>query len=432
MACGSEPAPSTAPLSQDVSDDVGTAPPSVALDLLWVIDNSKSMCVEQLEVAARAQAVVERLEADGVWDYRMAVVTTDMLSSDWAGRFRHHPLSEFCFACAAVRFQTCDPATDAGCGPGWQCNGPQEEAKRVNCNGSTNVRCKRDCASDAECDAQLVGAAQGAACDEDVAACRYKCLQPNADPSSAACIPRSPNADCPSADAIAETLGPGRYVTAKTSDLWRCISPVGAESHSNTNLEQGFNAALAALEPNGPNAAQATGFLRPDALLGVIFVTDDDDCSVADGVTMKKEVYGTCQCLDDASAGGPLRTVDDVATRLKALKGEPEKVYVAALIGDSTADDAAAMTAERDAYRASKCGLCEEPSEIHPLLFNTSICTTTENKADFGRRYVALVDQFGDRGVLANLCAASPVDAMLDRLLNRMRANTAVDGQDPP
>ena len=406
---------------------------TVPIDVLWVLDNSKPMCGHQVSLSARAETIFASLGADS----RIAVVTTDMLTEEHSGAFRHHRATEFCFACAKTSVQYCERGHDEMCslGEGWICDAPDKLKNITNCNGSLNSKCRRLCASDAECDHAFVGVEQAAACDADPAVCAFKCLIPSGDPNFSACVPRPPTADCPDNSAMYDQLiaaaglepcstgdcaPPPPYVVAASADLLRCLFVTDSESHNNANLEQGIGAALRALDSAGPRAAQATEFLREDAALLIVFLSDEDDCSVADGMTLKKELYGTCSCLTDTDEGGPLLPVSSAVARLRALKADPDDVYVAAITGDSLADDPAVAEEERAAFSASKCSMCSDAEASHPLLFNSYICVGDQGKADYGRRYAELVQALGSNAVMTNICTDDAATAAVSAISERV------------
>ncbi|MFT7624059.1 MAG: hypothetical protein ACI9WU_003245 [Myxococcota bacterium] len=211
------------------------------------------------------------------------------------------------------------------------------------------------------------------------------------------------------------------YLTPTTADdLFNCIGVVGAEQHNNANLEQGLNAAIYALDKEGINAMQAKQFLRDDAYLVIVFVSDEDDCSVDDNMELKKEQYGTCTCQPDSTQGGKLRPVNEAVNRIKALKNDPGRVLVAAIVGDSTATEEGAITEDRTAYFESKCSQCQNPSDQHPLLFNTYVCESGAGKADYGKRYVEFVQRFGKNGILTNICDDAGIAPALDTIADRI------------
>ncbi len=400
-----DPGPDT-PGDDPVVDppETGTEPPAAnALDVLLVVDNSASMCQEQAALAAAVEPFVTSLE--GV-DYQIAVVTTDMLSPDHLGQFRHHKTTEFPFACAEQRIMYCLRGDDQACidemgSENWICDAPDKQLNITNCNGSLNSKCRKLCTADAECDTEFLGGVQGGVCEADPTKCRYKCLAPSGDPNNSGCVLRPESGGCPDSDEL-----PSIFTPDTAMDLLPCVSTVGAEQHNNANLEQGLGAAVNALDPNGPNAAQAKGFLREGARLLVVFVSDEDDCSVKAGSTLKKQFYGTCTCLpdEDEDPEGKLASPAKLAAQLKSVKADPSLITVAAIVGDSKATGMADITVDRESYMASKCTMCANPAEEHPILFNTYICSSDSGKADLGSRYISFVQEFGAQGHLYNIC----------------------------
>ena len=270
------------------------------------------------------------------------------------------------------------------------------------------------CATAGECDSRLVDAAQGAACLADPDACKYKCLLPSADPANSGCVLRAATADCP-------TELPS-FLTPEDASLLNCVTTVGAEQHNNASLEQGLATGLLALESAGPNFEQAGSFLRKDAELLVVFVSDEEDCSTAEGKVLQKEEFGTCLCLPDSDNGGPMWPVQSLVGRYRALKADPEQVHVAVIVGDSLASDPEEVSQDRLAYRQSKCSMCVNPEDAHPLLFNTYICNSKAGKADLGLRFIEFADSFGDNGTRFNVCRhESMVPAVVTAIQNALK-----------
>ena len=80
---------------------------AIKVDFLWVIDDSASMCQEQASLAESFNEFLTRITSFVNIDYRIAVVTTDMLSDDKIAKFRHHRTTEFPFACTQKEAQAC-------------------------------------------------------------------------------------------------------------------------------------------------------------------------------------------------------------------------------------------------------------------------------------------------------------------------------------
>jgi hypothetical protein len=64
-------------LNRRIETDTFNQAPSNQVDILWVIDNSRSMAEEQASVAASAQDFVSNLESSGM-DFHLGVITTDV------------------------------------------------------------------------------------------------------------------------------------------------------------------------------------------------------------------------------------------------------------------------------------------------------------------------------------------------------------------
>jgi hypothetical protein len=150
-----------------------------------------------------------------------------------------------------------------------------------------------------------------------------------------------------------------RNYTGDLTDVFATMVRAGA---GGCGFEQPLAAARAALDNNPENA----GFLRPDALLAVVFVGDEDDCSVKDPavfgagtsplgplLSFRCTRFGvTCaqggQTPDEMNQIGPKGGctsaasslyIDDVAPYvefLRGLKADPRHVIVHGLLGTTT------------------------------------------------------------------------------------------------
>jgi hypothetical protein len=150
------------------------------------------------------------------------------------------------------------------------------------------------------------------------------------------------------------------------ADVFGCIAMLGSQG---CGFEHQLASVLRALGADGaPAPTKNAGFLRPDAFLQIILVSDEDDCSappssdlfdsssmlVSDPlgpiqsyrcnefghlcngkppprtpINPPVDLSGTCVSAED----GRLLRVADVVTALKRLKADPSKVMVAALAG---------------------------------------------------------------------------------------------------
>lgn len=159
---------------------------------------------------------------------------------------------------------------------------------------------------------------------------------------------------------ISDTANGGGRTTNYTGTLAEAFSASASVGAAGCGFEQSIEAAKVALGNNPTNA----GFLRPSASLAIIFVTDEDDCSLEHttmlgtdtttlgplqsfrctrfGVTCdvggttpdemnQAGVKGSCHSND---SGQYLAAVGDYVSYFKSLKADPRNVLVAAIAAD--------------------------------------------------------------------------------------------------
>jgi len=374
------------------------------LDVIVVVDGSSSMCDEQRALAGPLEALALDLQAVG-GDIRFAVTTPDLACepseiTTGGGRFNTAPATEFPPPCQLRHPHECfDDATCAETfgddGGEWSCRHPNTEACLVNPNGSINSSCVRHCQTDEEC---------VAATGDD----RAVCQKPSGNAYDWGCMIPPPAATCPAEIQV----GLRSWLGTNELDSAACLTTVGVNQEKCFKYEQGLGAAWAAIDPNGPNWFQSDDFLRPEANLMLVFVSDEDDCTVADGQEIDEDDYDTCALLGDTDAGGPLVPIAEMVQRFQLLK-DGKTVIVGTISGDSLAEDPAAREAERQAYASSK-------TDAKTCFHQTSICDSALGKADYGARYFAFAEAFGDDGVVANICAADPYADFISRLVARV------------
>jgi hypothetical protein len=380
-----------------------TAP--LKLDILWVVDNSVSMCQEQNSLAANIKTFTDKFESFDV-DLRMAVVTTDALSKSEQGTFHHELAPHFPPNCLEKKVTECLVDDDcAFLGEKWVCEAPSQglASNLTNLNGSINSQCRYLCDTDTECQELL---------DEETAFC----FHPGGDQDARGCLTPPLNEGCPESEDLPE------YVSSADGnlDIFPCLAIVGALQTSNPQLEQGLNTALWALDKNpdgsGPShVEQAKHFVRTDAYQIIIFVSDEDDCSLADVEdVIVKEKWQNCACLGSTDIGGPLVPVSNIANKLKAINPDPSRVLVAAIVGDVISDGTSNIGAlgcsadegeeiqeciegKQDIFMESKCGKFFYSK-------NSFVCESTSGIADWGSRYLELVERFKSNGFSANIC----------------------------
>jgi len=167
------------------------------VDVLFVVDNSGSMCEEQAQLRENVDLFIRNL-ADGGVDFHLAVVTTDLVDPNQRGRFQNTPSREVGPACSVV---------------------------------------------------------------VDVSACPTENGQEAPPKVIASSDPRYRAAGVLNIEAVRRDFG--------------CNATAGT---SGTGFEAGLEAARLALSDDLRQSDNA-GFLRDDALLAVVFLTDENDCS---------------------------------------------------------------------------------------------------------------------------------------------------------
>jgi hypothetical protein len=218
--------------------------------------------------------------------------------------------------------------------------------------------------------------------------------------------------------------------TGDIADVFSCIAALGDQG---CGFEHQFGSVLRALgaDGSGPPADNAN-FLRPNAYLAVILITNEDDCSAPINDTFLFDPSSRyvsdplgpltsyrCNEYGHRCAGGPptrmpaaggtvytdmctsaedgkLLRVRDVADRLLALKpGEPGKVLVAAISGPPGPY----------VVKPTTPTLTDDPSQWPQV--DHSCTQMSDEYADPAVRIKEFVDAFGGNGVFQSICGAS-------------------------
>lgn len=389
--------------SMTVNQQTGSSEP-IPIDFLWVVDNSTSMCQEQFSLTKSFTQFTDALDQFFEIDPRIAVTTVDAncepdgVNVFSKGLFNTRPNRVFPPACYEERRVECRTDDDCAnldcelygqCGPNqaeWVCKTTPQEVCMVNPNGSINTRCQRTCSSNEDC-------------QQFYSDNTFECKQPAGQPTG--CLRPPDTADCP--DTLPAVL------TKDNIDLFRCNASVGVTQLNCLRYEQQLRSGLLAIDPTGRNADQAKSFLRDDAYLVIIFVTDEEDCSVAEGRSIAETDYNRCGLLPTTDDGGPLVPVAHYVNRFKALKRDPGKVVVAAIAGDSTRGTPEERDLDRAAYIDSK----SNPRTCHN---ETSVCNSVNGVADYAPRMIELVRSFGPNGVFSNICSDEGIGPALESI----------------
>lgn len=203
----------------------------------------------------------------------------------------------------------------------------------------------------------------------------------------------------------------GNITTNFTGTLdaaFQCAASVGA---TGCGIEQPLEAMKRALAPSDAGVmAHNAGFLREDALLGVVFITDEDDCSASDRSSILAAADATVnlQCAKaayecDTSAttdwtavgtnigcelkeqSNALFDIDGYIDSLRAVKeGHAESTLVVASIAGQVADDVGVRTnGAGNLEVAPSCSFTDMAGQLNearpPLRMNKFISSFAKN-----------------------------------------------------
>jgi hypothetical protein len=209
------------------------------------------------------------------------------------------------------------------------------------------------------------------------------------------------------------------------ADAFACIAALG---DTGCGFEGQLKSVRWALDPvNLP--PQNQGFLRPEARLVVVLVTNEDDCSLPDdsdladpSQTLMSDPLGplssfrcnefgqlcnihgalvppprgpvdNLQCVSNETASGKLTRVTDETAFLKSLKSDPNQILVAAITGPATPYGVEMIHLPTDV-------------EAHPSMKHSCSINSGEY-ADPAVRIAQWVTNFGANGLLLPICADS-------------------------
>ena len=230
--------------------------------------------------------------------------------------------------------------------------------------------------------------------------------------------------------------------TGSLSDAFSAIASLGA---SGCGFEQHLEAAKRALNMNPANA----GFLRPNAYLALVFIQDEDDCSIAKSTLLGNDTStlgplqsfrcnrfghvcaqggadsnqmnqigpkGDCTSKED---GQYLTKVADYVTYFKGLKADPANVIVAAIAGPTTPYEVE--------LRTPPGGGTAIPAVAHSCTYNGA---NGAEVADPSTRLKQFLDQFPNRSTFSTICQQDLSGALtqIAQLLKTVIGSPCIDG----
>ncbi len=241
----------------------------------------------------------------------------------------------------------------------------------------------------------------------------------------------------------------GKNFAGDLADVFSCLAKLGSSGCGYEHQLQAIRGALSS-QINPENA----GFLRPDAQLGIILLTDEDDCSAeTDATLFDAERPGESASLRCNTAGhqcggravpsevfsAPLAScqpvqrnnttertthlinVEDFVAFIKALKpGRPDKILVSAVMGWDSRTDAQYRI---DLVTKNDIAGMRTELEVGPA------CSNAQNGvAAPAVRLKAFIDAFGDNGSWHDICASdfSPAMAAIGKQLAERLNNSCI------
>jgi hypothetical protein len=197
---------------------------------------------------------------------------------------------------------------------------------------------------------------------------------------------------------IAELGVNGCGYEQQLESMWRALAPSNNATFSESGSGQG-----------GP-AGFNNGFLRDDAVLVVIVVSDEEDCSSPDqsrnliyapSSSNNKEANVLCARHPEA-----LHPISRYVDGLKSLKSPAyqDRIIFAGIVGVPTADQTANKTP--DQILALPALNVEEEDTGGGVMRLRAACVAESNagRADPARRMVEVAKAFGQNGVITSIC----------------------------
>jgi hypothetical protein len=245
---------------------------------------------------------------------------------------------------------------------------------------------------------------------------------------------------------ISDTLNStGTRTTNYTGSLENAFSAIASLGASGCGFEQHLEAAKRALNNNPANA----GFLRSNAYLALVFIQDEDDCSISHSTLLGTDTttLGPLQSFrcnrfghicttggnnpTEMNTVGPksgcssnensmyLTKVNDYVTFFKGLKTDPMNVIVAGIAGPTTPYEVE--------LRTPPGGGTPIQAVAHSCTYNGSIGAEV---ADPSVRLKQFLDQFPNRSTFSTICQTDLSGALVQiaQLLKTVIGSPCIDG----
>jgi hypothetical protein len=382
--------------------------PVTALDILFVVDNSASMASQQEKLARELTRMVHVLTSGDRYAEREDQVPSGL--SDKARRFT--PVSSLHIGVVSTNMGGMDTAPWGRQTAADSCVGLGDDAKLQH---STENAVRGVVARRQEFDGYLEGETVIAPSPECVLPDQpaYQSYLTSGDPSEVGlafrCVARLGVRGCP--------------FEQQLEAMWKALAPSTAPKGAPTDLFTFRD------RSTGQGDRANEGFLRENAVLAVVHLTDEEDCSITDAgkvlFSLRTEAtskYGPLdlRCALHAEDKTLVYDTERYVSGLHSLKpGHPERIVFAAVVGVPAGPIAAGASYD-DLLALPEMQLREQPLE--PGILATSCMLMTDgrnNDAYPGRRFLQLAKSLGAHSVVESICAET-YGPVIDQVINKI------------
>ncbi len=199
-------------------------------------------------------------------------------------------------------------------------------------------------------------------------------------------------------------------------ELARDVACIGTLGTTGCGFEQPFRAATAAVTVNVGPAGCNAGFLRADSAVVVLFLSNENDCSVpAENAELLNPsnpdlAHVGIRCKEHADQLVP---VPDVLEELQSLVDAGHALFVGAIVGVPPGEPACNGfgTALEGCLRRSEMEEQVDPATTTRLL---PVCEFDGGDAVPGRRFVELAERLGERAYVTSICRTDHIPALAE------------------
>lgn len=204
--------------------------------------------------------------------------------------------------------------------------------------------------------------------------------------------------------------------------MWKALAPSSAPAGAPTELYT-FTS-----DGRGQGDLANRGFLRENAVLAVVHLSDEDDCSITDAGkalfslgTDAQQMFGPLNLRCGTTSDPTLvRSSERYVSGLRSLKpGHPERIVFAAVVGVPTSPIAAGASYD-ELLALPEMQFREDPLKPgFPERACSVVTDGRDNEAYPGRRFLQVAKSLGAQSVVESICAET-YGPVLDRMIDKI------------